>query len=98
MKTVWIDRDGSNNIITLYGVEQRPGQEKLADDSQEVIDFRNPPPPTNSERIQVITGGSDLQIVMFKMLFRLHNRVLVLESKPTIDTAAFLTFLEGELP
>jgi len=56
-----------------------------------------PPPPTPAERIATITGGSDVQTVMFKMLLRLHNRVLTLEAKPTISVSEFLTFLEGEL-
>jgi len=49
------------------------------------------------ERIKRITDGDDLRIVVFKLLFKLHNRILVLEGSPEITVNQFLTFLEGEL-
>ena len=62
------------------------------------IDFPVIVLPSPAERIARITDGDDLQTVMFKIHFKHHNRILVLEGKPTIDVDAFLTFLEGELP
>lgn len=52
---------------------------------------------SSEERIKRITEGDDLRIVFFKMIFKLNNRTLGLEGKPTISVSQFLTFLEGEL-
>jgi len=97
MAIQWIERDGSNNIYSLYANEQFPGQESLDESDPEVVAFLAPTPPTPSVRVAEITGGNDLQIVMFKLIFKPHNRVLTQEGSPTITVAQFLTFLEGEL-
>ena len=99
MISLWVDRNGLNNIKGLHPVAQYDGQEKLTDEDQEVLDFLNPPiiSLTPSERIDLITDGSDLNIVTFKMIFKLHNRLLIQEGLPVITVAEFLTFLEGEL-
>ena len=43
MRSMWVERDGSNNIISVHGVEQYEGQEKKTDQDQEVMDFIHPP-------------------------------------------------------
>ena len=61
MGNIWVDRDGSNKIITTYGTKQER-KEKLLDEDSEVIAFLAPPPdkprpPTNKEledRIKIL--------------------------------------------
>jgi len=50
-----------------------------------------------AERITRITEGDDLQKVVFKMFFKLNNKVRALEGKQPLTVNQFLTFLEGEL-
>lgn len=93
----YIDRDGSNAIIAVYKNQQSVGQEFLDDNDPEVVAFLNPPAPTPAERVANITGGNDLVVVIFKMIFKLHNRMLAQEGQPPKTFAEFLIFLEGEL-
>ena len=97
MGKFYIDRDGSNKIETLYRREQTPGQEALDESHADVVAFINPPAKTKAERIEAITGGSDLHNLVFKSIFKLHNRLQVLEGKPATTASQFLTFLENEL-
>ena len=43
MTNKWVDRDGANNIITVYGSKQFSGQENMDDKNQEILDFFDPP-------------------------------------------------------
>ncbi len=54
-------------------------------------------PPTKAERIARITGGDDRTEVLFSLVFKLNNRVRVLEGKAAITPTQFIEFLEGEL-
>ena len=96
MASRWVDRDGSNKIVTVYSSEQA-GLEKLDDTHPDIVAFFTVTPPTPAERIASITGDDDLQIVTFKMIFKLHNRLLIQEGKTEITVDDFLIFLEGEL-
>jgi len=97
MKRLYVKRDGSNKVVTVFHKKQFDGQEALDETHPDLIAFRNPPPPTKVERVTAITGGSDLNKVMFKMFFRLANDVRALEGKQPLTVNQFLTFLEGEL-
>jgi len=54
MKSIWVTRDESNNIISTHGVEQYPDQEKLTDEHPEVIAFSAPRamPPIEKARAE----------------------------------------------
>lgn len=41
MPNVWIDRDGSNVVTGIFKNEQYPGQEKIDDSHQDVLDYIN---------------------------------------------------------
>ena len=71
--------------------------QEWVNDGGVIAPYITPPLPTPTERIATITSGNDLQTIIFKMLFKLHNRILVLERRPTVSVSKFLTFLEGEL-
>ena len=43
MKSLWVTRDGANEVDGVFANEQFLGQEKLTDENQEVIDFLAPP-------------------------------------------------------
>lgn len=79
--------------ITPFSPEEEAIADQLEAELLTSTTFYN----SNSERIKRVTEGSDLNIIIFKMIFKLHNRVLTLESKPTITVLEFLTFLEQQL-
>ena len=70
-----------------------PEEEATSDQMEANATFFHSSP----ERIKRIVDGDDVRSVIFSMIFKLHNRVRVLEGKPTISVTQFLTFLEGEL-
>lgn len=45
MKSLWVDRDGSNKITPVFANRQFPGQEKMFDTDPEIIAFLAPPSP-----------------------------------------------------
>ena len=64
----WVDRDGGNKIISVYPVEQRPGQEKLNDQDQEILDFYNPPYATTVTEARQRKRKEELKIAMDKFV------------------------------
>jgi len=85
-------------VATKPGQPTRYVQFTPAEEAAQDFEEDNPPPPpTKAERITQITGGNDLQRLMFKLFFKLHNRLRVLEGKPLTTVDQFLTLLESEL-
>ncbi len=98
MEIKWVDRDGSNKVITVYGTKQFEGQEQLDETHPDIVAFFNPPPPTDEERIDAAFPQTDTARVIFEALFELINRVIVLEAGTAVDRAQLKTWLKNKLP
>lgn len=95
----WIERDGSNNIIALYGVKQTFTTEELPLDDPEVVAFlAPPPPPTDDERIDDAFPQTDTARVIFEAFFEITNRVIALEGGSQITREQLRDWLKGKLP
>jgi hypothetical protein len=90
-------RDGWTLAPTEYIVSSYTEGDVLGADGVSLEPASNEIPPTKAERIANITGGDDKTEVLFSLLFKLNNRVRVLEGKPVITSIQFIEFLEGEL-
>lgn len=76
MKSLWVDRDGSNNITAVFANRQFPGQEKVFDTDPEIIDFlASPAPLTPDEFIDSVFGDEDFGHVLFEILFELYSLI-----------------------
>lgn len=84
--------DGSITITPFTAQEEADTDQREADLLAATTLFNSKP-----ERIKRITEGDDLKIVVFKMIFNLHNRSRIQEGQLPITVDDFLKFLEGEL-
>jgi len=98
MGMIWLDRDGSNKIITLYANEQFSGQDKLDEGHPDILTFLSRPTPTNSDLIDQAFPQSGVGRVLFEILFELINRVITLENGTVVTKAQFKTFLVNKIP
>lgn len=73
-------------------------EEFLDEDHPDVVAFRNPPPPTDEERIDAAFPKTDTARVIFEALFELSNRVVTLEGGNPIDRSQLRNWLKAKLP
>jgi len=85
-------KDGNLTVIPFTSEEEVIADQQDTDRLAADIFFNSP-----VERIKRVTEGNDINIVMFKLFFKSHNRTLMLENKPIIRVSEFLTSLESEL-
>lgn len=86
-------------ILTGIARNQSPDFNEAIDDQHpDVIAFRNPPPPTDEQRIDAAFPQTDIAQVLFKVILNQENRIRALESKPSIDATQLKVALKGMLP
>ena len=94
----YVKRDESNKVEGLYRRQQEFATEFLSEDNPEVVAFRNPPPPSASERIDAAFPQTDVARVIFEALYELANDVRTLKGQGTITRSQLRDWLKAKLP
>lgn len=88
-------------VVTGLFRRLQPGivEEFLPDDDAEVMAFRNPPPPSDDERInRAFEQTQDRDKVLFEAIFELVNDVRVLKGQNEITKAQLKDWMKAKLP
>lgn len=88
-------------VVTGLFRRLQPGiaDEFLEDSDAEVMAFRNPPPPSDDERInRAFEQTQDRDKVLFEAIFELVNDVRVLKGQNEITKAQLKDWMKAKLP
>jgi hypothetical protein len=104
MENLWVDMDGSNNVIAIYANKQYFGQSTMTDQDPAIIAFLNPPAPTTEERVDSAFPQTDMARVKFETIFEMANMIRAREdtvngtTKGPITKVQLRTNLKNKLP
>jgi len=95
MKKLYVERDDTGKIITVYSRVQYPTQKRLLESDPELIAFfAAPPPQTQEEFIDFVFGNDDFGHVLFEILFELYALI----PGPPVTRDGFKAILKNKIP
>lgn len=90
--------NGNMHVPDTEHDRDRWGITAWVDEGNVIADYTPPPPLTPNERVDRAFPLSDREQVLFKILFKITNRVIALEGGTALTPTKFKNLLKAELP